>query len=347
MYTSEEKLGQEDAYFCPQCNKKREVVKRLGVWSVPDVLVIHLKRFRQSVRITAATTKLETRVDFPLEGFDMSPNMAPRGDITTTSDAAGRPAGGEVLSRGAGLQILSSAFSPWKHPKRYCRNNDRAGGVEDTMYELYSVCNHHGSDLQGGHYTAYCRNPTDGHWYAFDDTHTTRITETEVVTKNAYILFYQKSCLSQSSSSSTGSSSGSSSSSSSSSSGSSAGSNMEHWAYRMPDFCYKTKNDTRCAPVVRQRVGKRGTSLRRVRSKRGANNTSGVSAFLRNGAKYATLPASSSRSGGRGGGKAPSSTVLSDDDERDHHSDAGGSAAVLRDFSDDDNEVAEDDKAAI
>ena len=31
-------------------------------------------------------------------------------------------------------------------------------------YDLYAVCNHHGDDLQGGHYTATCRNPTDGQW---------------------------------------------------------------------------------------------------------------------------------------------------------------------------------------
>ena len=66
-------MGEDDAYFCPQCNRKRQVVKKLGVWSVPDVMVVHLKRFRQS---TKTTNKLETLVEFPLENFDMSPNMA-------------------------------------------------------------------------------------------------------------------------------------------------------------------------------------------------------------------------------------------------------------------------------
>ena len=48
LYTKAEKLGQEDAWFCQACNRKQEVVKRMGLWSVPDVLVVHLKRFRQS-----------------------------------------------------------------------------------------------------------------------------------------------------------------------------------------------------------------------------------------------------------------------------------------------------------
>lgn len=32
---------------CPQCQRYMPVVKTLGLWSLPDILVIHLKRFRQ------------------------------------------------------------------------------------------------------------------------------------------------------------------------------------------------------------------------------------------------------------------------------------------------------------
>merc|ERR1719347_1724475 len=204
LYTSEERLGKDDAFFCPQCNKKREVVKKLGVWSVPDVLVVHLKRFRQSTRVT---NKLETMVEFPMENFDMSPNMA----RTVENPAANRHQIPSTTTANS-FKVLS-AFSPWKHPKRFRPGSER----EDTIYELYSVCNHHGSDLQGGHYTAVCKNPTDGQWYSFDDMHTKQVSESDVVTKDAYILFYQKSCLSP-----TGSSSSSCSS----------GSSQEHWVYR-------------------------------------------------------------------------------------------------------------------
>lgn len=67
---------------------------------------------------------------------------------------------------------------------------------------------------------AYCRNPTDGMWYLFDDAHVTRVKESEILTTSAYILFYQRRSLSTSS--------GSSEASSSSSSGS------DHWAFRLP-----------------------------------------------------------------------------------------------------------------
>lgn len=48
LYTRAEVLGAENAWHCPNCNLKQEVEKKLGLWSLPDILVIHLKRFRQS-----------------------------------------------------------------------------------------------------------------------------------------------------------------------------------------------------------------------------------------------------------------------------------------------------------
>jgi len=66
--------------------------------------------------------------------------------------------------------------------------------------------------------TAYCRNPTDGMWYLFDDAHVTRVKESDILTTSAYILFYQRRSLS---------SSGSSEASSSSS-------GSDHWAFRLP-----------------------------------------------------------------------------------------------------------------
>merc|ERR1719436_512976 len=108
LYTSEERLGKDDAFFCPQCNKKREVVKKLGVWSIPDVLVVHLKRFRQSTR---ATNKLDTMVEFPIEGFDMGPNMARSGGAEGGTEPAGTEnAGGtgQQSNTSAGLRVLSA-----------------------------------------------------------------------------------------------------------------------------------------------------------------------------------------------------------------------------------------------
>lgn len=48
LYTKAEVLGADDAWHCPHCNLKQEVIKKLGLWTLPDILVVHLKRFRQT-----------------------------------------------------------------------------------------------------------------------------------------------------------------------------------------------------------------------------------------------------------------------------------------------------------
>ncbi|XP_046408521.1 ubiquitin carboxyl-terminal hydrolase 43 isoform X2 [Ischnura elegans] len=238
LYTRAEILGAEDAWHCPYCNRKQEVVKKLGLWSLPDILVIHLKRFRQSSK-QRSTAKLTTLVDFPLHGFDMGPHLADR----LPSSANGVVVGGGLNGEQGPLGGLG--WSPWKRPRsRHAQRRDD----EDNVYDLYAICNHHGQDLQGGHYTAYCRNPYDGQWYAFDDTRVERIGEEALVTPAAYILFYQHRSLGSGASSTSGSTTSSSGggattptsnnngSSGQQSSASTSSGTTDHWVYRMPAF---------------------------------------------------------------------------------------------------------------
>jgi hypothetical protein len=61
--------------------------------------------------------------------------------------------------------------------------------------------------MSGGHYTAYCKNPTDGQWYMYDDTRVDKLHADKVTSKNAYLLFYaRRSMMSSSASESSGSS---------------------------------------------------------------------------------------------------------------------------------------------
>ena len=61
------------------------------------------------------------------------------------------------------------------------------------LYDLYAVSNQFGS-LEGGHYTAFAKNALYNKWYHFDDTDVTRVSEADVVTKAAYVLFYRMRC---------------------------------------------------------------------------------------------------------------------------------------------------------
>jgi len=42
--------------------------------------------------------------------------------------------------------------------------------IENLIYDLYAVSNHFGN-MNGGHYTAYAKNPINNKWYEFDDSH--------------------------------------------------------------------------------------------------------------------------------------------------------------------------------
>jgi len=59
----------------------------------------------------------------------------------------------------------------------------------NNMYELYAVCNHMGGAF-GGHYTANVK--VGNAWYCFNDTNVTKIATKDVVTANAYTLFWRK-----------------------------------------------------------------------------------------------------------------------------------------------------------
>ncbi|XP_078423953.1 ubiquitin carboxyl-terminal hydrolase 15 isoform X5 [Cetorhinus maximus] len=139
LFTTKEKLGVEDPWYCPNCKQHQQATKKLDLWSLPPVLVVHLKRFSYS---RYWRDKLDTLVDFPISDLDMS----------------------EFLI------------------------NPNAGRCE---YNLIAVSNHYGG-MGGGHYTAFAKNKDDNKWYYFDDTSVSSATEDQIVSKAAYVLFYQR-----------------------------------------------------------------------------------------------------------------------------------------------------------
>ncbi|XP_026859197.2 ubiquitin carboxyl-terminal hydrolase 43 [Electrophorus electricus] len=161
LYTKEEQLAPDDAWKCPHCKQLQQGMLQMSLWTLPDILILHLKRFRQ---VGERRNKLSTLVRFPLTGLDMAPHMVKR------SNCARLPSG-------------------WKQQTH--QSAEASQHAQDFLYDLYAVCNHHGG-MHGGHYTAYCRNSVDGQWYGYDDSSVEPVPEGEVCTRGAYILFYQR-----------------------------------------------------------------------------------------------------------------------------------------------------------
>lgn len=128
-FTKEERLGEDDTWYCPRCKDHKQATKKVELWKVPDILVFAFKRF-SSGRYTR--DKIDDFVDFPLENFNLEPFVE----------------GAKVERRLAGQ---TGEEDP-----------------ESLIYDLYAVDNHYGG-MGGGHYTAYAKNHENSKWYDFDD----------------------------------------------------------------------------------------------------------------------------------------------------------------------------------
>ncbi|XP_026853329.1 ubiquitin carboxyl-terminal hydrolase 4 isoform X1 [Electrophorus electricus] len=139
LFTTMETLGEHDPWYCPTCKKHQQATKKFDLWSLPRILVVHLKRFSYN---RCWRDKLDTVVDFPIRDLNMSEF------------------------------VCDPKASPY-------------------VYDLVAVSNHYGG-MGGGHYTAYAKNKSDGKWYYFDDSSVSPASEDQIVTKAAYVLFYQR-----------------------------------------------------------------------------------------------------------------------------------------------------------
>uniref|UniRef100_A0A3P9NXZ1 Ubiquitin carboxyl-terminal hydrolase n=1 Tax=Poecilia reticulata TaxID=8081 RepID=A0A3P9NXZ1_POERE len=139
LFTTMETLGEHDPWYCPTCKKHQQATKKFDLWSLPRILVVHLKRFSYN---RCWRDKLDTLVDFPIRDLNMSEFVC----------------------------------------------DPKAGPY---VYDLIAVSNHYGG-MGGGHYTAYGKNKMDGKWYYFDDSSVSSASEDQIVTKAAYVLFYQR-----------------------------------------------------------------------------------------------------------------------------------------------------------
>jgi len=71
QFRQEEKLGQEDSWYCSTCKEHVEATKKLELYSVAPILVLCLNRFKQ--HNVYFKEKMEDMINCPLNGLDLSP----------------------------------------------------------------------------------------------------------------------------------------------------------------------------------------------------------------------------------------------------------------------------------
>lgn len=67
-FTKTETLGANDLWYCPTCKEHKQATKKFDIWDLPNVLIIHLKRFSYS---RYWRDKLDTMIEYPIVGLDM------------------------------------------------------------------------------------------------------------------------------------------------------------------------------------------------------------------------------------------------------------------------------------
>ncbi|XP_078676513.1 ubiquitin carboxyl-terminal hydrolase 15-like isoform X3 [Branchiostoma floridae x Branchiostoma belcheri] len=80
------KLYCNDPWYCPSCKKHQQATKKFDLWSLPKILVIHLKRFSYN---RYWRDKLDTMVEFPTRDLDMSEFIINDGHGYATYDLIG------------------------------------------------------------------------------------------------------------------------------------------------------------------------------------------------------------------------------------------------------------------
>ena len=131
-------LTGDDQWYCSKCKEHRDAYKKLDLYMTPKILMLQLKRF----------TSKKGASNSGKSGFF---NLAYA--QICQQEKVDEPVDFPI----EGLDI-----------QKYTKLDHKDAGIS-SQYDLFGVVNHFGS-LNGGHYTATCKNSIDDSWYYFNDS---------------------------------------------------------------------------------------------------------------------------------------------------------------------------------
>ena len=82
QFISEEKLDEENMWYCPKCNSHKEAFKRMAIIRYPKILIVHLKRFKKDIykHHLIGFRKNTELVDFPIDNLELNKYVINPGD---------------------------------------------------------------------------------------------------------------------------------------------------------------------------------------------------------------------------------------------------------------------------
>lgn len=151
-FIKEEQLTDHNMYMCDVCNKKVNAIKSINIWDAPEYLIIHIKRFNKKYS-------------------------------------------NGLVSINKNNKLIKFPINDFNIDKYTDYIQVDYNSKNNINYDLCGISKHYGS-YNSGHYTAQCRSIINKKWYNYDDQNVRAIKddmiEQELVTKEAYILFYSR-----------------------------------------------------------------------------------------------------------------------------------------------------------
>ncbi|EAR94414.2 ubiquitin carboxyl-terminal hydrolase (macronuclear) [Tetrahymena thermophila SB210] len=221
LFEQPERLGEDNEWYCPECKKHQKAQKQIVIYRAPDILILHLKRFKGSSGLFKS--KLTKVVDFPIQGLDMTdfvieketPQSYYEQDADYFKDIHINPQKveqnhiDESFKQSQPTQDEIDQENNKNHETNHSPSNNEEINIEEEQknndskmeqegdnkndkrlfYDLYAITNHYGS-LGFGHYTAYAQN--NNRWFCFDDSCVRDVTPDQLVSEASYILFYKR-----------------------------------------------------------------------------------------------------------------------------------------------------------
>lgn len=201
-FFSTDELKDNNMYSCEKCKKLRNGIKYTHLVKSPDILCIHLKRFRNELMFPS---KISTYVSFPLKGLNISSHMPenPQPDDTQQPDDMQQlddkqpPVSPECkrVPLSSSPEDDSSCGSLQRNASSFDTLSDQHNHLKlrrkNEVYDLVSVICHRGH-YNAGHYITYALNCLDEYWYEYDDKSVRKVDESKVLNCEAYLLFFKK-----------------------------------------------------------------------------------------------------------------------------------------------------------
>jgi len=172
-FSQEELLTGDEKYRCSKCKELVEARKKTAIWDLPpEYLIIQLKRFK--------TVKVKQHQHY--SHYNHYQNIYNNYNAVSNNNYR------QIKTR-------STVSFPLKDLVLKDNLTELHDKENSPKYDLYGIVKHMGG-CAGGHYISFVKNAINNKWYKCDDRHIKGIPvedlETTIVTKDAYILFYQR-----------------------------------------------------------------------------------------------------------------------------------------------------------